>query len=154
MLTEAELGALLAAPGGTPLKWSPEQFTAITAAAHPHLVVAGAGSGKTTVMTARILWLVGNGEVEPGRILGLTFTNKAAGEFSERCSRGLERLRERSAATGSIAVPHDEADDVAGQPLISTYHSFAQRLLADHGLRIGYEPGASLMHEVTRRQLA
>ena len=154
MLTEAELGALLAAPGGTALTWSAEQFTAITAPAHPHLVVAGAGSGKTTVMTARILWLVGNGEVEPDRILGLTFTNKAAGEFGERCSRGLERLRERTGGPRSAAVPHDEADDVVGEPLISTYHSFAQRLLADHGLRIGYEPGASLMHEVTRRQLA
>ncbi|MBU6214049.1 MAG: ATP-dependent helicase [Actinomycetales bacterium] len=154
MLTEAELGALLAAPGGDPLVWSPEQFTAITAPAHPHLVVAGAGSGKTTVMTARILWLVGNGEVEPDRILGLTFTNKAAGEFGDRCARGLERLRERATTANSAAVPQDYADDVVGEPSISTYHSFAQRLLADHGLRIGYEPGASLMHEVTRRQLA
>ena len=153
MLTEKQLGELLAAPGQTGLLWSSEQLAAITAPAHPHLVVAGAGSGKTTVMTARILWLVGNGHLSAEQILGLTFTNKAAGEFSQRCTRGLERLH-------ALKKPAADATDTAaddaliGEPTILTYHSFAQRLLAEHGLRIGYEPGALLMHDVTRRQLA
>ena len=154
MLTKEQLGELMAAPGAAPLQWSSEQFAAICAPAHPHLVVAGAGSGKTTVMTARILWLVANGHVQPDRILGLTFTNKAAGEFSQRCARGLERLRAHHALPKPAAAPQDDADELPGEPSILTYHSFAQRLLAEHGLRIGYEPGATLMHEVTRRQLA
>lgn len=155
MLTEAQVGALLAAPDQPPLEWSAEQIAAITAPAHPHLVVAGAGSGKTTVMAARVLWLVGNGEVAPERVLGLTFTNKAAGEFSQRCLRGLERLRAWDSSTKPAgAVSSDDIDDLPGEPSILTYHSFAQRLLSEHGLRIGYEPGATLMHEVTRRQLA
>lgn len=154
MLTESQVGALLAAPGQPPLQWSEEQIAAITAPAQPHLVVAGAGSGKTTVMAARVLWLVGNGEVNPAQVLGLTFTNKAAGEFSQRCMRGLERLRALTAPASQPAMPPEGDDELLGEPSILTYHSFAQRLLAEHGLRIGYEPGSILMHEVTRRQLA
>ncbi|NBO46229.1 MAG: ATP-dependent helicase [Actinobacteria bacterium] len=154
MLTESQVGALLASPGKPPLEWSDEQIAAITAPAQPHLVVAGAGSGKTTVMAARVLWLVGNGEVNPERILGLTFTNKAASEFSQRCMRGLERLRAFNAPVVQPPIPPDGDDGLPGEPSILTYHSFAQRLLAEHGLRIGYEPGSTLMHEVTRRQLA
>ena len=53
------------------------------------MIVAGAGSGKTTVMAARVVWLVGTGHVAPEQVLGLTFTNKAAGELAERVRRAL-----------------------------------------------------------------
>lgn len=51
--------------------------------------MAGAGSGKTTVMAARVVWLVGTGQVAPEQVLGLTFTNKAAGELAERVRTAL-----------------------------------------------------------------
>ena len=57
----------------------------------PLLVIAGAGSGKTTVMAARVVWLVGTGQVAPEQVLGLTFTNKAAGELAERVRRHSSR---------------------------------------------------------------
>ncbi|MDX6268614.1 MAG: ATP-dependent helicase UvrD/PcrA, partial [Frankiales bacterium] len=66
-----------------------EQLAAITAPLAPGLIVAGAGSGKTTVMAARVVWLVANDLVAPEEVLGLTFTNKAAAELASRISRSL-----------------------------------------------------------------
>ena len=57
-----------------------EQVLVISSPLEPAVVVAGAGSGKTETMSARVLWLVINGYVKPDQILGLTFTRKAAGE--------------------------------------------------------------------------
>uniref|UniRef100_UPI0030C72595 UvrD-helicase domain-containing protein n=1 Tax=Streptomyces bohaiensis TaxID=1431344 RepID=UPI0030C72595 len=76
-----ELKSLLGIP------FTDEQIHAITAPAAPQVIVAGAGSGKTTVMAARVVWLVGTGRTAPDRVLGLTFTNKAAAELSERVRR-------------------------------------------------------------------
>ena len=59
----------------------------------PSLIVAGAGSGKTETMSARVVWLVANGIVTPDQILGLTFTRKAAGELSSRIRTRLRQLR-------------------------------------------------------------
>nr|WP_284290130.1 UvrD-helicase domain-containing protein [Angustibacter aerolatus] len=59
---------------------TPEQVAVIEAPVHPLLVVAGAGSGKTETMAARVVWLVAGGDVAPDEVLGLTFTRKAAGE--------------------------------------------------------------------------
>jgi DNA helicase-2/ATP-dependent DNA helicase PcrA len=59
----------------------------------PTVVIAGAGSGKTETMSARVLWLVANGIVKPNEILGLTFTRKAAGELSSRIRKRLRQLR-------------------------------------------------------------
>ena len=59
----------------------------------PTVVIAGAGSGKTETMSARVLWLVANGIVKPEEILGLTFTRKAAGELSSRIRKRLRQLR-------------------------------------------------------------
>ena len=67
----------------------------------PSLVVAGAGSGKTETMAFRVLWLLANRLVEPGRVLGLTFTRKAAGELRERIRDRIGRL----AAAGLIEEP-------------------------------------------------
>ncbi|WP_199843853.1 ATP-dependent helicase [Streptomyces albireticuli] len=131
------------------IPFTPEQTACITAPPAPQVIVAGAGSGKTTVMAARVVWLVGTGQVAPEQVLGLTFTNKAAGELSERVRKALAE----AGVTGSAEVPADP-DQAPGDPQISTYHAFAGRLLKEHGLRIGLEPGTRLLADATRFQLA
>ncbi|MEV5505955.1 ATP-dependent DNA helicase [Streptomyces orinoci] len=127
------------------IPFTPEQTACITAPPAPQVIVAGAGSGKTTVMAARVVWLVGTGQVAPERVLGLTFTNKAAGELAERVRKALAQA----------GVHTGQPDDGAtGEPQISTYHAFAGRLLKDHGLRIGLEPDVRLLADATRYQLA
>jgi DNA helicase-2/ATP-dependent DNA helicase PcrA len=71
-----------------------EQTEVIEAPLSPALVVAGAGSGKTETMSARVVWLVANGIVRRDEVLGLTFTRKAAGELAERIQKRLSRLAE------------------------------------------------------------
>ncbi|MFC7638052.1 UvrD-helicase domain-containing protein [Streptomyces thermogriseus] len=71
------------------IPFTPEQTACITAPLAPQVIVAGAGSGKTTVMAARVVWLVGTGQVAPEQVLGLTFTNKAAGELADRVRKAL-----------------------------------------------------------------
>jgi DNA helicase-2/ATP-dependent DNA helicase PcrA len=131
-----DLSRLLAVP------FTDEQLRAATAPLEPGLVVAGAGSGKTTVMAARVVWLVATGQVAPERVLGLTFTNKAAAELAARISRSL--------AQAGISTRGDDT----GEPVVSTYHAFAGRLVTDHGLRLGVEPRARLLADATRFQLA
>ncbi|MFF4421292.1 UvrD-helicase domain-containing protein [Streptomyces sp. NPDC001549] len=131
------------------IPFTPEQMACVTAPPAPQVVVAGAGSGKTTVMAARVVWLVGTGAVAPEQVLGLTFTNKAAGELSERVRKALAR----AGITDPDPSPAD-AEAVGGEPRISTYHAFAGQLLKDHGLRIGLEPSSRLLADATRFQLA
>lgn len=130
-----------------------EQVAAIGAPLRPAVIVAGAGSGKTTVMAARVVWLVGSGAVRPEQVLGLTFTNKAAGELAERVRAAL-----RQAGVGQPPADGDWAagpdGEALGEPEISTYHAFAGRLLKEHGLRIGIEPDVRLLADATRFQLA
>ncbi|MEU6864630.1 ATP-dependent DNA helicase [Streptomyces sp. NPDC046876] len=132
------------------IPFTPEQLDCITAPPAPQVIVAGAGSGKTTVMAARVVWLVGTGTVAPEQVLGLTFTNKAAGELAERVRGALAR----AGVTDPDPSPADHPDAVGGEPRISTYHAFAGQLLKDHGLRIGLEPSARLLADATRFQLA
>ncbi|MFJ2731309.1 UvrD-helicase domain-containing protein [Streptomyces sp. NPDC087317] len=129
------------------IPFTPEQTACIVAPPAPQVIVAGAGSGKTTVMAARVVWLVGTGQVAPEQVLGLTFTNKAAGELAERVRKALIR----AGVTDPEAI---DPDNPPGEPMISTYHAFAGRLLKDHGLRIGLEPTARLLADATRYQLA
>ena len=68
---------------------NPEQLAAVTLPAVPSLILAGAGSGKTRVLTTRIAWLMQTGQVSPGGVLGVTFTNKAAKEMLTRLSAML-----------------------------------------------------------------
>lgn len=113
-----------------------EQLAAITAdLSRPLLVVAGAGSGKTTVMSARVRWAVATGQVDPARILGLTFTVKAAAQLGQR-------FRLFAAGSGIGSAPDR---DGTGEPEASTYHSFAHRLITEHGIRIGVEPAFRLI---------
>ncbi|MFJ8594421.1 ATP-dependent DNA helicase [Streptomyces sp. NPDC093598] len=129
------------------IPFTPEQTACITAPPAPQVIVAGAGSGKTTVMAARVVWLVGTGQVAPEQVLGLTFTNKAAAELAERVRKALVR----AGVTDPDAI---DPDNPPGEPVISTYHAFAGRLLTDHGLRIGLEPTSRLLADATRFQLA
>jgi DNA helicase-2/ATP-dependent DNA helicase PcrA len=96
------------------------QREAVTHDAGPLLIVAGAGTGKTTVITRRIAHLVAQRRARPGEILALTFTDKAAAEMEER----VDQL-----------VPYGYADvDIA------TFHSFGDRLLREHSLELGLTP--------------
>jgi len=75
-----------AAPGTGALlhNLNPEQLAAVTLPARPALILAGAGSGKTRVLTTRIAWLLATGQVSPGGLMAVTFTNKAAKEMLTR----------------------------------------------------------------------
>ena len=124
------------------------QLRAATAPLTTGLVVAGAGSGKTSVMAARVVWLVASGAVAPDRVLGLTFTNKAAAELSQRVRGSLRR-----AGLGpDLDADGDLVDD--SEPTVSTYHAFAGRVVRDHGLRVGVEPDSRLITQATRYMLA
>ncbi|HIZ97725.1 MAG TPA: ATP-dependent helicase [Candidatus Janibacter merdipullorum] len=128
-----------------------EQRRIIEAPLEPLLVVAGAGSGKTETMTARVVWLVANGLVAPEEVLGLTFTRKAAGELAERVGRRLATLEQ----VGIWSPPQEaEADSLGGAPTISTYHSYAGRLVREGALRLGYEKDSRLLSEAATWQLA
>jgi len=130
---------------------TPEQVAVIEAPLRPLLVVAGAGSGKTETMAARVVWLVANDLVRPDEVLGLTFTRKAAGELSERLSARLATLRE-----AGLWSPRGEAgaavlDDV---PTVSTYHAYAGRIVREHGVRLGVEAESRLLSEAAAWQVA
>jgi DNA helicase II / ATP-dependent DNA helicase PcrA len=126
------------------ISFSAQQLDAITAPLQPGVIIAGAGSGKTTVMAARVVWLVGTGAVRPEEVLGLTFTRKAAAELSQRVRIALLRA-------GVIA---DRGVDESGEQLIMTYDAFAARLVAEHGLRLGFEADPTLISGATRYRLA
>ena len=117
-------------------------------ALHPTLVVAGAGSGKTETMAARVAYLVANGAVRPERVLGLTFTRKAARELADRIRRRLDQL------SVSRLLGSDTPDLSAGEPTVATYHAYAGRLFAEHALRAGREPAVRLLTETATWQFA
>ncbi len=130
-----------------------EQQAVIESGPRPLLVVAGAGSGKTETMAARVVWLVANGLVEPDQILGLTFTRKAAAELSQRIGQRLRAL----ARTGLWTPPTDDgtgAEVLGGTPTVSTYHAYAGRLVREHALRVGIEPEFRMLTEAGAWQLA
>jgi ATP-dependent DNA helicase UvrD/PcrA len=242
----AHLARLLALPEPTA-----EQADVIAAPLEPLAVVAGAGSGKSETMAARLVWLVANGMVRPERVLGLTFTRKAAAELGQRVRARLAGLRRagldvsggdpappglladgpgtaggpgagrltggllgdrahdlgggpaagrlRSHAGADLAggavlgaldgrVPADlarvpgtsgpgtggpggsllaagltaggplglagEGDLLDGEPVVSTYHSYAARIIADHALREALEPTVRLITPAVAWQMA
>ncbi|WP_112133968.1 UvrD-helicase domain-containing protein [Glycomyces dulcitolivorans] len=121
-----------------------EQRAVIEAGRDPLLVIAGAGSGKTTTMADRVVWLIANRVVRPEHILGLTFTRKAAAELAARVRDKLRRLTE--------SLP--ELSELHGEPTVSTYNAYAGSLVGEHGLRIGIEPGTRVVTDTGRWQLA
>jgi ATP-dependent DNA helicase UvrD/PcrA len=104
---------------------TPRQRKAVTHGEGPLLIVAGAGSGKTTVITRRIAWLIAEKRAKPSEILALTFTDRAALEMTER----VDRL-----------VPYGYTDTV-----ISTFHAFGDRLLREHALEAGLSDRSTVL---------
>ena len=99
-------------------KLNPQQLQAVQHGEGPLMIIAGAGSGKTRVITCRIAWLIHERGVPPGNILAITFTNKAAREMKERV--------------------HQMLDSSSESPWISTFHSFCLRVLRRHIILLGY----------------
>ena len=112
----------------------------------PGLVVAGAGSGKTETMANRVLWLLANGKVSAGEVLGLTFTRKAAGELSLRIRERIAELHD----AGLLAEDYDEFDP----PSVATYNSFANRIYRDNAILLGRESDGPVLGEASAWQLA
>ena len=118
---------------------TPEQVRVVEAPRRPLLVVAGAGSGKTETMSMRVLWLLANHpDLTPASILGLTFTRKAAGELGDRLR---QRIRLLSREMPQMRERLDE------DPVALTYNSFAERIVSEHGMRIGIEPDFAMLSE-------
>lgn len=124
------------------IPFSPEQLDAITAPLKPGVIIAGAGTGKTTVMAARVVWLVASGLVDPAQVLGLTFTRKAAHELGIRIRGALE----------AAALLGDQDD--LGSPTVATYDAFAGTLSAEHGPRLGVEADLRLVDDAELYGLA
>ena len=125
----------------------------ISAPAQPLAVIAGAGSGKSETMAARLVWLVANGLVRPERVLGLTFTRKAAAELGQRVRVRLDGLRRAGLSQSGPGSP--DADGLLdGEPTVSTYHAYAARLVADHALREALEPSLRLVTPAVAWQIA
>jgi DNA helicase-2/ATP-dependent DNA helicase PcrA len=101
------------------------QRRAVTHGEGPLLIVAGAGTGKTTVLTRRIAWLIAEKRARPSEILALTFTEKAAAEMQER----VDRL-----------VPYGYTDSV-----ICTFHAFGDRVLREHAFEAGLSDRATVL---------
>ena len=104
-----------------------EQKKAVTFGKGPLLIIAGAGTGKTTVVTERIKHIITSGLAKPSEILALTFTEKASREMEERVD---------------LALPYGTT-----QMWISTFHAFCDRILRNEGINIGLDPGFRLMTE-------
>src|SRR5213076_361858 len=105
---------------------NPEQRAAVTHGDGPLLILAGAGSGKTRVLTHRIAYLIRDLAVPPSAILAVTFTNKAAREMRER----LDRLAELT---------------------VGTFHAFCARLLRREGPLVGIERSFAIYDEADQR---
>ncbi len=106
---------------------NPEQIKAVTHKKGPLLIIAGAGTGKTTVITHRIAWLIEQKLARPEEILALTFTEKAAAEMEQRVD---------------VLVPYGFVDT-----WISTFHAFGDRLLRDWALETGLPANFKVLSE-------
>ena len=112
---------------------NPQQAEAVTHAGGPLLVVAGAGSGKTRVLTRRIAYLMSRRNVAPYQILAITFTNKAAGEMKERVAE--------------LVGP------IAKSMWVSTFHSACVRILRQEATRLGYSNSFSIYDSADSNRL-
>src|SRR5204862_3270155 len=112
---------------------NPAQYEAVTMPPGPILVVAGAGSGKTRVLTHRLAYLVSELEVSPFEILAITFTNKAAGEMRERVA--------------------DLVGPVARRMWVSTFHAACSRILRREATLLGCRSGFSIYYQAGAQRL-
>ena len=132
---------------------TPEQAAVIESPLAPAVVIAGAGSGKTETMAARVVWLVANRLVRPDQVLGLTFTRKAAAELGKRIRHRLVQWRHVVERERPDETQH-LAELLAGEPTVLTYAAYAGRLVGEHALRLGAEPDARLISPAVAWQLA
>src|SRR3954463_11960457 len=112
---------------------NPQQRAAVVHQGGPLLIVAGAGSGKTRVLTHRIAWLIAERGASPGEILAITFTNKAAGEMKERVS--------------ALVGPRAKA------MWVSTFHSACVRICRSEAKRLGFSSSFSIYDADDSRRL-
>src|SRR5918996_4771794 len=112
---------------------NPPQREAVMHAGPPLLIVAGAGSGKTRVLTRRIAYLLAERNVHPGSILAITFTNKAAGEMKERVAHLVGRR--------------------ANIMWVSTFHSACVRILRKEAKRFGFSSSFSIYDQADSQRL-
>ncbi|MGL4441866.1 MAG: ATP-dependent helicase, partial [Bosea sp. (in: a-proteobacteria)] len=105
---------------------NPEQREAVEATEGPVLVLAGAGTGKTRVLTTRIAHLIATGKAYPSQILSVTFTNKAAREMKERVTR----------LVGDVAE---------GMPWLGTFHSISAKILRRHAELVGLKSDFTIL---------
>jgi DNA helicase II / ATP-dependent DNA helicase PcrA len=119
---------------------TPEQREAVTHIEGPLLIIAGAGSGKTRVITRRVAYLISQGIV-PSSILAITFTNKAAGEMKTRIAQTLERPL------------HDFGRLEQPWPMICTFHSLGLRILKHYAQRIGLAANFSIYDSSDQERL-
>jgi DNA helicase II / ATP-dependent DNA helicase PcrA len=113
---------------------NPQQRAAVTHAGGPLLIVAGAGSGKTRVLTHRIAYLLAERDVAPGEILAITFTNKAAGEMAARVANLVGGRRARAM-------------------WVMTFHSACVRILRREATRFGYPSNFSIYDSADSQRL-
>ena len=106
---------------------NPEQQQAVKATEGPVLILAGAGSGKTRVLTYKVVYLISEKKLPPENILVLTFTNRAAGEMIERIKKLIGNL--------------------PTQPVMGTFHSFCAKILRKDGGVIGLSPYFAIYDE-------
>ena len=159
-----------------------QQEKVITAPLKPTLVVAGAGSGKTATMSARVTYLVASGQVDPSQVLGLTFTRKATHELRERIENRLGQLYRypgwtpsstrsntdesasadapstaagpsTAAETGGSNSQVQELTAVAGEATVATYNSFAGALVREWGLEVGLETDTAVLTPASSWQI-
>ena len=123
-----------------------EQLRAAADCGHEVLVSAGAGTGKTRVLTARYLFLVAVHGYRPAQIAAITFTNKAALEMRERIRRTLASLAERFPSAAETAAE-------LGLAPIQTIHSFCLRLMREEPMAAGLAPGFAVLEEGEARLL-
>ena len=143
-----DIASMLNGPEGK--KPTPEQIRMIEAGPAPTLVIAGAGSGKTATMVDRVIWLVDNGFVRPEEVLGVTFTRKAATELRNRMRAGLNTLRR----SRRLEPTEEELRNGIADPTVLTYHSYANNLVKEYGLRLGVEQDAQMLGDAQKWQLA
>ena len=144
MISPLEIAAALRTVDSKVSDPTPEQIAIISAPLEPAVVIAGAGSGKTETMSARVLWLVANKIVRPDEILGLTFTRKAAGELSIRVRKRLRQLKEAGLLDKNLALDTS----------ITTYHSYAGRIMSEHAIRLGIDATSDPLGDAALWQMA
>src|ERR1035438_8889402 len=117
---------------------NPQQRQAVETIRGPVLILAGAGTGKTRVITFRVAHMIDRG-IAPGSILGVTFTNKAAREMKERVRKLIRRKCQSPKSKAQSQGSGSDPSAIDHQPTICTFHSLCVRILRQHIEKLGYK---------------